>query len=236
MARILVISDQHHPYCHKEALDFCKRLYEKYDCDTVINMGDELDHHALSFHTRRPDLPGASDELKRGLEEIQDWYEAFPNVTVLESNHGSRPFRVAINYGLPTEYLKEYKEFMKAPNGWVWRPEVVIDDVMYIHGEGAKGGAGGCYATLSKYRQSVVHAHIHSFGGIQYSATKQDLLFCMNAGCLIDPEALAFAYAKHSANRPTLGTGVIIDGIPYFEPMPLGTKVKRLKKSKKVLI
>ncbi len=236
MARVLFLSDQHHPYCHPEALDFAKRIYEKYDIDTVINGGDEVEHHALSFHMRRPDMPSAQEELKRAIEHLQPWYETFPEVTVMESNHTSRPFRVALNAGLPTEYLKEYKEFLKAPKGWNWAPDITIDEVLYMHGEGAKGGAGGAYATVTKYRQSVVHCHMHSFAGIQWSATKQDMLFCMNAGCIIDPDALAFAYAKNFPNRPTLGLGVVIDGIPYFEPMPLGTKIKRLKKTRKVLI
>lgn len=36
------------------------------------------------------------------------------------------------------------------------------------------------------------------------------------AGCLVNVEGLACAYARHLASRPTLGTGVVADGGPMF--------------------
>ena len=44
--------------------------------------------------------------------------------------------------------------------------------------------------------QSVVHAHTHITGAIQFMSTDNDLVFGMNCGCLIDTKSFAFEYAK----------------------------------------
>ena len=75
-------SDLHIPYHHPESFDFLKAIKKKYkDIDLVVNIGDELDQHALSFHDTDPDLPSAGDELQisrnyiKELEKMfQKWY------------------------------------------------------------------------------------------------------------------------------------------------------------------
>jgi hypothetical protein len=76
-------------------------------------------------------------------------------------------------------------------------------------------------------RQSTVIGHIHSFGGVMYSASEIDMIFGLNVGCGIDVNAYAVAYAKQFAKRPTLGCGIVIDGkIGLFIPMDLGRKIE----------
>ena len=53
---ILVISDLHLPYHKKDAFNFLRAIKKKYSIDYVVNIGDELDAHALSFHDTDPDL------------------------------------------------------------------------------------------------------------------------------------------------------------------------------------
>lgn len=49
----------------------------------------------------------------------------------------------------------------------------------------------------------------------------RDLLWGMNAGCLIDAKALAFTCGKLHLNRPVIGTGLVVHGQPKLEPMML---------------
>ena len=51
---ILVISDQHAPYHHIDTLDFLSAIKEKYKPDCVVNIGDEMDWHSISFHDSHP--------------------------------------------------------------------------------------------------------------------------------------------------------------------------------------
>ena len=52
MARVLAIGDLHEPATHPGYLDFCLDLYEVWDCDTVVFLGDIVDHHNISFHAK----------------------------------------------------------------------------------------------------------------------------------------------------------------------------------------
>lgn len=67
---ILVISDQHYPYNHPDIYAFLKALKDKYEPDRVINIGDELDYHAISFHDHHPDLLAPGDELQTWIGRL----------------------------------------------------------------------------------------------------------------------------------------------------------------------
>jgi predicted phosphodiesterase len=74
---ILVISDTHVPYHHKDLFPFLKEVKKQLNPDKVVHIGDELDKHALSFHDNDPDLPSAGDELRISLPIIKKWRSYF---------------------------------------------------------------------------------------------------------------------------------------------------------------
>ncbi len=220
MSRVLVISDYHAPFQHKDALAFLKAVSKKYQTDTVVCIGDEADMAAISEYDSDPDGMSAGDELVKAISELKKLYKLFPEVQVCTSNHTSRPFRQAYKYGLPRAMIREYRDMLQAPKGWSWSDYVEVDGVIYQHGEGFSGANGATKAALAN-SQSTVIGHIHAFAGIQYSATPRFLLFGMNVGCLIDKDAYAFAYGKHSVAKPIISVGVVLDGVPVLVTMPM---------------
>ena len=76
-------------------------------------------------------------------------------------------------------------------------------------------------------RKSTVIGHHHSYGAIFYISNDDETIFGMNTGCLIDRDSIAFRYAKNAAFAPTLGVGVVIEGVPHFVPMITHGKRKR---------
>ena len=86
---VLVISDLHIPYHHQSSFDFLQAVKKKYKPDLVVNIGDELDQHAISMHDSDPDLPSAGDELKLSKAYIKDLEKIFPQRTLVDSNHSS---------------------------------------------------------------------------------------------------------------------------------------------------
>jgi hypothetical protein len=140
---------------------------------------------------------------------MKQLYEVVPVAKVCISNHGMRPYRVAAAAGLPSVYMKCYREFMQAPPEWEWRYRWEIDNVVYEHGDPCSG-RNGAYKAAFENRKSTVIGHIHSWGGVQYSANHENQMFWANAGCLIDTESLAFAYGNKYRNKATLGS-VIVD-------------------------
>lgn len=218
MSTILTISDLHCPYHHPGAFDFLSSLRRRYKPTRVICLGDEIDAHCWSRFPRNPDLPGARDEMEKAVAALRTLYKIFPSVDVCLSNHTIRPWRRSSEVGLPNLFLKSIKEVLEAPVGWNWHENVRVDDVLFIHGEGFSGQNGAVKAAML-HRHKVVMAHIHAWGGVVHLTGMFDRIYGMNAGCLVDAESEAFSYGKHLATRPTIGTGVIVEGVPVFVPM-----------------
>ena len=124
---ILIISDTHIPYHHKDLFPFLKAIKKLYKPTKIVHIGDEVDKHALSFHDSDPDLPSAGDELKISLPIIKELEKLFPTMDLLDSNHGSLVFRRALKYGIPKAYLKKYNDFLKVGKGWKWHDDLTLD-------------------------------------------------------------------------------------------------------------
>lgn len=222
MSRVIVIGDQHRPYEHPDYLRFIRDTKARFKCDIIINIGDEVDNCALSRYEADPDGKSAKDELEAAIQESKKWYKAFPNMKLVESNHGLRPFKKAYSAGLPKAYLKSYAEFMQAPKGWTWYPKIILDKVLYFHGE-PFSGENGAKSAAKAHRISTVIGHIHSWASVSYMKSFRDEIFAMNVGCGIDETKPAFNYAKDNARRPSLGCGVVLDGREALF-IPMGSK------------
>lgn len=217
---VLVISDTHEPFAHKDALDFLRWAKQKYQPTQVVHIGDEIDAHALGDWEHDPDGYSAGHELKVGLERMKEYYKLFPKVLACRSNHTDRPLRQAFSAGIPLAYMREHKEFMQAPKGWEWKDQHEIDGVMYEHGIGFSGYNGALNCALKNGCPTVI-GHIHSHAGILYSADSRRIIFGCNVGCLIDKDAYAFRYGKNLKHKPILSVGIIKKGVPMILPMLL---------------
>ena len=102
--RILVISDMHVPYHHKDSIRFLKEIKKEYKPDTVVNIGDLLDFHAISMHSHAPDLFSAGHELKEARKYVKELEGIFPRVTEVDSNHSSLVYRRALKFGMSKEF------------------------------------------------------------------------------------------------------------------------------------
>ena len=216
--RILVISDLHCPYQHQDAIKFLAAIKDKYEPDTIINIGDELDFHAMSFHPSNAELYSAGDEFKAGQEVIWQLEELFPKMTLVESNHGSMAYRKARVTGIPDSFLIPYKEILDVM-GWNWVP----------HLEMTLPNKQPCYFThqlssnvriaMQRKMMSVVQGHFHEKFEIVYQGNGERLNFGMTVSCLIDDASMAFHYNKVFINRPIIGCGMIIDSQPKLIPL-----------------
>ena len=220
---VLVISDIQAPFHHKDALPFLDTLKKKIKPTRVIAIGDTVDHYMLGDYPHDPDADNVTDEQKKALKFLKELYQIFPDSVELESNHNVRIFKKASGAGIPATYLKDYAEMFDFPKGWSLAESVVIDGVKYEHGH-LHGGAQAAYGAAITNMCSTVIGHFHSYGGIQYIANQQKMIFAMNVGCLIDIHSYAFKYAKGNKRKPTLGTGVVTKGVPHWYPLLLDKK------------
>lgn len=219
--RILVVGDLHAPYTHPDAINFLRHIRDTYNPDMVIQMGDETDGHAISFHDSDPNLDSAGVELEKAKLVLEEVHELFPNLLVCDSNHGSLVYRRAKAHGLPVQFIKKYRDILFPEHGapaWSWADAWVLNTplgpVRFQHQV-----SGDFMLNASHERTSLVLGHEHGRFEVQYAASSNALYFGAYAGCLIDRKSLAFAYGKLHRKKPILGCMVITDGCPQLIPM-----------------
>lgn len=216
---ILVISDYHAPYQHPDALNFLKKIKETFNPNIIVCIGDEIDHMAINFHDKDPDVQfSPSSELEAAIHQLSALYELFPECYVLDSNHGSMVYRRGKWAGLPRSVFKSYNEILKAPAGWKWVPELIIEsemgDIYFCHGH-----KKNVLANSKDRSMNYIQGHHHSTLDIQYWANSKKVFWGMTVSCLIDNNNLAFNYNKVFQNVPIIGVGLVIDGVPLLVPM-----------------
>lgn len=220
---VLAISDLQEPFSHQDALEFVLHVKKTFFPDVepyIVNMGDEVDQHTLGKWTANPNGMSAKAEFDEAKKRLEPWFKTFPKTYVCISNHTYRVYKRAHEAGIPDSFMRSIGEAYDAPPGWRWKQRWVHYDICYEHGENVSGQLAAVRAAIQN-RMSTVIGHQHSNGGVIYNASYETTIFGMNTGCLIDIEQYAFDYGRTLRNKPTLGCGVIRNGIPYFVPMIL---------------
>ena len=217
----LAISDMHEPFCKEGYMEHCMEIAKKYECTRIVLIGDEVDLCGIGQWEKDPDGFSAGSEAAMAHEKMKLWYKAFPEAYVCIGNHTARPFRMARTSGIPKKFIKSYEEAWEAPSTWKWAENWEFDGVLYTHGTGFSG-ANAAIRIATRHRQNTVIGHIHSEAGIQYSASKIDLVWGMQLGGALDDSSYAAYYAKDQLKKSIVGCGVVLEGrLPIYEPMKL---------------
>jgi uncharacterized protein YlzI (FlbEa/FlbD family) len=216
----LVVGDVHLPYTHRNYLQHCIDVYNKYQCSEVSFTGDILDSHFSSFHSTSTESHGAKYELDMAIEQVKGWYEAFPNATITLGNHDLIIARKSEEAGIDKRFVRNLNEVLGCPD-WVFEEQFVHDNVLYTHGTGCSGK--GIIKRSQNWGSSMVQGHIHTESFINYTASLTDLKWQLQSPCGIDYKSFAYGYAKFHTAKPVLGCAVVLDSgqLPIIEPMPL---------------
>ena len=166
---VLVVGDLHAPFIRKGYLEHCLEVYEKYNCNKVVFIGDIIDNHYSSFHEPDPDGYGAGEELDRAISHIKPWWENFPKAKVCIGNHDAIICRKAFSSGISNRWIRDYDEVLGTP-GWDFKQEHNIDGVTYVHGTGTSGK--GATKRLREWHTSIVQGHIHTEAFIDWYCNK----------------------------------------------------------------
>ena len=199
---ILIIPDPHAPFVKSGYLEFCKSIYDKYNCNKVIFTGDLVDNHFSSFHEADPDGYSAGDELKIAIDCIAKFYEVFPEADVCIGNHDRIVNRKAFSAGVSKLWIKEYKDVLNTPN-WVFKEEFVYNGVLYTHGEGRKARQRCMQEFIS-----VCQGHYHSDTYYETFVSEHKLLFAMQLGCVDGETEFLSPFGWKKISEYTLGDKV----------------------------
>jgi hypothetical protein len=212
--RILVIGDTHFPAHHRDTFAFLAALKKEFNPTRVVHIGDEADWHALSYHEKHVELPSAGDEMGAARRLLKRLEEMFPVMDLIESNHGSLPFRKAKTAGIPRATMRSYQEMWKTPK-WAWHFKLDLrlpnsEWVQFYHGE-----AGTAYTRMQRTGTNTVHGHRHTEQYVMSARLPGNrLVWSAQTGCLADFNHLALSYGKTNVQASNLGSLVIIDSVP----------------------
>lgn len=223
---MLFVPDLHIPYEHPDALAFIKKVKKQYKPNVVVNLGDMLDFHDISFHDSDPDLARAGEELELAREKIAEWEKVIPEQYIVGSNHGDLPLRKFKASGLPKALLRNYNEIYDVGPKWKFVDDLTIEtgskylpDIYVAHG--IKKNA---LQVAQQRGQRFICGHYHEDFNVRYAGNPNCLIWAVMSGCLINKKALAFEYNKLNLNRPVLGCTVVLYGVPFLIPMILDKK------------
>ena len=216
MSNVLIIGDTHCPAMLDFYPDFLKSVYDSWGCDRVVHIGDLVDFHGISFHSKETGMPNIEDEVREAKKQVQTLYELFPSVDYLTGNHSALPARQAQEAGLPPSMLLSLSLILDLPDTWKIHPrytDLIIDDVIYRHGDkGRSNQSNAAFLNAQIEFMSVVQGHLHAQGGVLYGANQSSRYFGMQTGCGVDPRSPYLNYSKIYSKRPILGWGVVLNG------------------------
>jgi hypothetical protein len=223
---ILFVPDLHIPYEHPDALEFIKAVKKQYKPSLVVNLGDMLDFHNISFHDSDPDLLNAGDELAVARERVAEWKKAIPEQIIVGSNHGDLPARKFVSSGLPAALLRNYNDIYGVDEDWQFVDDLTLDSGspnvpdLYV----AHSIRKNAMQVAQQRGQRFICGHYHTSFEVKYSGNPNSLIWSVMSGCLIDRKSRAFAYDKLNLERPVLGCTVVLYGVPFLIPMILDQK------------
>jgi len=204
-SRVLVVGDLHSPFDLDSYFDHCVEVYERYNCNRVVFIGDVIDNHYSSYHETDANGMGGGQELELAIKRLERYYHRFPDAHVTVGNHDRIIMRKAQSGGVPKEWIKDYQEVLRTP-GWKYVTDVEIDGVLYIHGE-----AGTAKTKARADMRSTVQGHLHTQAYTEYFVGANSRVFGTQVGCGIDAKSYAMAYMK-VGKKPAIGCAVVLGG------------------------
>ncbi len=234
-SRVLVVPDLHVPYNHPDAFSFLVAVRDWLKPTRVICTGDEVDNHAMSFHTSDPDLDSAGPELEKSRAGMAELERHFKQLDLVTSNHGSLSRRKAYEHGIPERLITHYRHTLFGETeddgtveypedrgaGWWWHDELVIDLPDGRHAVMRHTWGANLKLMAQRNGCCLIQGHHHGLLDVQHAQLARQRIWSLTAGCLVDPECPAMAYGRGNAVQPMIGCAAIIDSEPCAIPMPL---------------
>lgn len=222
--RILCVGDTHFPYGKVSAVNKVIQFAKEFKPTHVVQIGDLYDQYNFSSFPKSED--NAELEMFMGRTEAENFWAQMPKGAEkfqLIGNHCMRMLkkikRVAPEMeSIVKKYWVEAYKFDGVRTLSDDRSELVINDILFIHGYLSNLGDH-----LKFNRQSTVVGHSHR-GGVNFLRHKDQTLFELNCGHLADDQTLPFSYTAQRTTFWTNGVGTIEELsngsiVPTFIPL-----------------
>ena len=218
---VLSIGDTHFPFTNHKQLNKIYSLVKEIKPNIVVQVGDIYDMHTFSRFARSVNFITPQEELEQGRKMAGEmWtkiHKLVPKARLyqLRGNHCCRIWK-KIMAKLP-EYesivgdtIEKLFKFSHVETMPTERSELVINDIVYIHGWKVSIGAH-----VRWFSQSVVCGHSHK-GGVYFQRMRNEPLFELNCGSIVNEDVAPLEYGETKTNSWIGGCGVIDQYGPRF--------------------
>lgn len=191
----------------------------------VVQLGDLYDLYSYSRFPRTHNVYTPKMELDLGRQQAENFWaaviKAAPKATCYQlwGNHDDRAVKRILEKSpehlhFVEQGMRELMQFDGVTTMPDSREELVINDVVYIHGYLSMLGA---HARTNQRRVVCGHSHL---GGVVYIKTERDILWELNAGWTGNRHAVAMGYApQRRFSRFTTGYAKVDRYGPRFVPI-----------------
>ena len=216
---ILVVGDVHLGFENKATLKKIYRIAEVRKPSIIVQIGDLYDLFAASSFVK-PTIKTLEQEINEAMPKAERfWYnlqKAAPKAKCfqLKGNHDIRPMLRMRERAPDMAFLYDDSKlwrFKGVETIYDSRQELVIDDMLFIHGYRTKIGDHAKYA-----QRKVVCGHSHTGGTVFMNTFDGEQIWELNAGYCGDPLSYAFNYMKQKFTKWTQGYGYIDRYGPRF--------------------
>lgn len=227
-SRIVVLGDLHAPFHHHGALNFALSVISAIRPSVVVQIGDLYDFYSFGRFPRSLNVITPGDEISRGREATEDMWHRVHRIVPraklfqMKGNHDERPIKKLFERAPELEAVvsvRELFEFRRVETVSEERDELIINDILFMHGFRSKLGDHARHNGLS-----TVCGHSHQ-GGTVFQRLGDKTIFELNAGYLANPDSKPLSYTRQRRiSNWTHGLGVITELGPQFVPYPGGQK------------
>jgi len=220
VSTILAFSDPHFPWASEDAIGAVYRGIRKYSPKIIVNLGDLYDFFSFNRFVKSQNVILPRDEIAQGRAAAEKMWKNINALAPkarkyqLRGNHDERPLHRLLQKAPELESLCNFDALFNFPGVETMREErdeLIIDDIVFIHGYILEIG-GHCRDML----RNVCRGHTHI--GYVYMRNHFDrIIWELNVGYCADRDAEPLLYtAQKNFTRWTTGYGVIDDNGPRF--------------------
>jgi hypothetical protein len=222
--RLLAVSDTHFPFSADEKIKSVIQLAKTLKPTHIWQCGDLYDMYSFSRFARSLDVSTPHQEIMEGKRKAAAMWAALqkaaPSAVCLQSrgNHSLRIVKSLMARAPEFESLMDgpisaLTEFPGVTDMKTARSEIVLGDMLLVHGWQSRAGAHADY-----FGQSVVRGHSHH-GGVTYTARKGMPIWELDCGHLADINSLPLSYGESKTNKWVAGCGWVDELGPRFLPL-----------------
>lgn len=222
--KIFVFGDTHFKWHHKAALNAALKRVKEIKPDAIVQIGDLYDMLSYSRFAKSQNFITPDKEIKQSRDAAIRFWEDIKHASrksrcyQIVGNHDIRPLKKLMDAvpeyeSVGRQMVESMMKFEGVKTILDPREELLIDDVIFLHGYHSQLGAH-----MLESHENVCCGHSHR-GGVIYHPWNGKVKWELNVGYIADKNSVPLSYTQRKRfSSWTVGWGEIDSHGPRFVP------------------